>query len=384
MKICFFTPAYPGKHNTSEFAFVKQLVDAIANRGVECHVISPYNFFHYRKKTVTFEEYKSGKGRVIVYRPYYFSFSHIRGLQWIKNASLNCAIQSAVAKLPLDIDAVYGHFWSSGYIGYKFAKKQNLPLFVATGESSIKDLYTKPKDQKDFSDYVKGVICVSSKNRDESIRLGLTTLEKCEVFPNAVNTRLFYKRDKIECREILGIPQDAFVVVFVGWFIHRKGSARVAEALSRFENVKSIFIGRPASVKSSMNVDSQEPQCEGILFKGEVPHEKIPQYLSAADCFVLPTLKEGCCNAVVEALSCGLPVISSNLPFNWDVLDESNSIMIDPLSIDEIARAISHLRDNKNMREQLSEGALKKAKQLTIDKRADGILDFIKARIIES
>lgn len=384
MKICFFSPSYPGKHNTSEFAFVKQLVDAIADRGVECHVIAPYNFLRYRKLSVRYEKYEVGIGRVMVYRPYYISLSHIKGIQWIKKASFNYALKKAESKLPKDIDIVYGHFWSSGYIGYPFAKLRNLPLFVATGESSIEELFSFPKDVEEFSNYVKGVICVSGKNRDESVRLGLASIEKCRVFPNAVNMALFYKHDKKECRARLGLPQYAFIVAFVGWFIHRKGAVRVADALSRLDNVKSIFIGRPASVKSAANSEgNQEPRCEGILFKGEVPHDIIPLYLSAADCFVLPTLREGCCNAVVEALSCGLPVISSNLPFNWDVLDDSNSIMVDPMSIDEIADAIKRLRDEPSLCERLSKGALEKAKSLTIDKRAEAIIDYMQSKIEE-
>lgn len=384
MKLCFFTPAYPGRHNSSDFVFVKQLVDAIAEKGHECYVIAPYNFLHYRRFSAVQDEYRVGDGLVEVYRPYYLSFSNYKGLQWVKNASFQYAIRKALSKLPKSIDAVYGHFWSAGYWGYHFAKNNNLPLFVATGESSIKKLFHFPKDLKDFSDYVKGVICVSGKNRDESIRFGLTTTDKCQVFPNAVNTKLFYKHDKKESRKKLGLPQDAFIVAFVGWFIHRKGAVRVAEAISRLNNVKSVFIGQPAIMKSAVNNEgNQEPQCEGILFKGVVPHDNIPQYLSAADCFVLPTLNEGCCNAVVEALSCGLPVISSNLPFNWDVLDESNSIMIDPMSIDEITEAIKKLRDDAFLCAKLSNGALEKAKALTINKRADAIIDFIQSKIID-
>lgn len=371
MKICFFTYAYPGKHDTSHYAFVKQLVDAIAAQGNECHVVSPYNFLHYRKLSSCFEKYGVGDGCVMIYRPYYLSFSNVKCLRWIARFTRNYALCKAIRKMPKDISAIYAHFWASGYDAFKYAKSNKLPLFVASGESDILSMFNIPSDIDDFREYVRGVICVSSKNREESIRLGLTTSEKCGVFPNAVNTSLFYKRDKKECRNSLGLPQNAFIAAFVGWFIERKGPLKVAEALGKVGNVKSIFIGK----------GEQEPKCDGILFKGVLPHNEVPLYLSAADCFVLPTLAEGCCNAVVEAMACGLPVISSNLPFNWDVLDETNSIMVDPHSTKEIADALRMLYNDETMRELLAMGALKSASNLTIEKRAASIMKFISDRM---
>ena len=81
-------------------------------------------------------------------------------------------------------------------------------------------------------------------------------------------------------------------------------------------------------------------------------------------------------------MACGLPIISSNLPFNWDVLDYSNSIMINPNNIEEIKDAIILMRDNIERRKTLSKGALRKALGLTIDNRADTIIRFIN-RIIK-
>lgn len=372
MNICFITYKYPGKHNTSDYAFVKQLVDAIAAQGNHCDVLAPFSISHYKRLSVAKEEYTVGNGSVTVIRPGYFSFSKLK----IGNFKLSSwahirAFKRAYSRLGTKPDVVYGHFWSAAYCGYKLAKKDNIPLFVASGESEINKMFTPSSDAAEFAKYVSGVICVSSKNRDESIKLGLTSFDKCGVFPNAVNVDLFHKRDKAECRRQLGLPKDEFIVAFVGWFNERKGSLRVADAINRVGGSKSLFIGK----------GEQDPQCDGILFKGALSHDQVPLYLGAADCFVLPTLAEGCCNAVVEAMSCGLPVISSNLPFNWDVLDENNSIMIDPRDASAIADAIVKLRDDNELRERMAASSLQKAASLTIDKRAESIIRFIESKI---
>lgn len=371
MKICFLTYMYPGRHNSSDFAFVKQLVDAIASRGNECYVLSPFNIIHYHRFCPPKESYTVGTGSVVVLRPWYLSFGAKNNFfHRLSGKSHHRAMKRAFSMLPEKLDAVYGHFWHSAFEGYGFAKCKGLPLFVASGESEI--VFRRNNDYKSaFCDFVKGVICVSSKNREESISLGLTTADKCLIAPNAINNGLFRKMDKTACRQKLGLPLDAFIVCFVGWFNERKGPLRLAAALNQLTGVHSIFIGK----------GEQEPKCDNVLFKGSVSHEEVPLYMNASDVFVLPTLHEGCCNAVVEAMACGLPIISSDLPFNWDILNESNSIMIDPNSSDEMARAIELLRDDKDLRTKLSQGAIEKAANLTIEKRAEKIEHFIKERM---
>ena len=76
MKICFIAQKYPGKHNQSDYSFVKQLVDAIAAQGNECYVVCPFNVFHYRTTSRIREDYSVGDGRVWVIRPWYYSLSN--------------------------------------------------------------------------------------------------------------------------------------------------------------------------------------------------------------------------------------------------------------------------------------------------------------------
>lgn len=370
--ILVVTPNYPIEGDPV-YPFVKNLCDEFVKRNLIVTVLSPQSvtsaLLHQKKLRPRVRKEIIGEKEITIYQPYCITPLH----KFLK--AYNDAIQYSalrfLKKHRIKVDVCYCHFWSSAFFVMPYMKRFRIPVIVASGESQINTLLSPNKKYPDFKQFVNGVVCVSSKNKDESINLEYTTEDKCVVLPNAVNSSVFHKRDREECRRQLGLPQDAFIVAFVGWFIERKGPQRVAAAISQVEGVKSIFIGK----------GEQEPQCEGILFKGSLPHDKVSFYLGAADVFVLPTLHEGCCNAVVEAMACGLPVISSNLPFNWDVLDNINSIMVDPNNVDEIASAIRELKDNPERRLELADGALKKAESLTIDKRAKAILDFMESKI---
>lgn len=368
MNILVVTPDYPDRYKV-HYPFVKQLVDEFARQGNRCFVIAPYSITNNKR----FYPAKEYDGEVTVYRPNHLSFSNIEiGKFKPSDYFRRRAIKRATKWLPVKPDVVYCHFWECAVEAYPYAKAENIPLFVATGESNISSFMVSEEVTVEMRDFIRGVICVSSKNKEESVSLGLTTPEKCFVSPNSVNSNLFKKLNKKECRQKLGLPLDAFIVSFVGAFIERKGVKRVADAIKQIQGktVYSCFIGR----------GTQEPDCDNILFKGSLPHESIPTYLNASDVFVLPTLAEGCCNAIVEAMSCGLPIISSNLPFNWDVLDDSNSIMIDPNNVNDIAEAIKTLRDNIELREKMAKLSLEKAQSLTIDQRAKDIVRFIEGK----
>lgn len=369
MNILIVTQDYPDVKR-SVYTFVKQLVDQFALMGHCCCVISPYSITQNR----SFYKDKENDGGVIVLRPNHLSFSNwsffgVRPSLFFRKRALNKALND----LPFVPDVIYAHFWLSGIEIFEYAKQNSIPLFVATGESVISQK-VKDRCHKEFCDYVSGVICVSTKNKEESLIGGLTTEEKCVIIPNAINPNKFYFKERKDCRRKLNIPDDIFIVAFCGALCHRKGVKILSAAIDSIKSsaIFSFFIGRPMG---------ETPTCSNILHQGAVRHDELINLLNAADVFVLPTLHEGCCNAIVEAMACGLPIISSDRSFNWDILDKRNSILVDPENHLSVAEAITTLRDNESLRKQLSEGALKRAQELTIEKRANKIIEFIESKL---
>lgn len=382
MNICLFSQEYPSENNPT-FIFVQQLCIALANHGAKVSVIAPQSISKsiIRKKIIEpkYSVFFTEHGNTIeIYRPYIISLGNVKGiLGKISKYIIFYAVNKTIKNLKNKPDICYGHFWHNAYVLFNAVSRNNIPLFVATGESEIKiHQYYPVKKLKEFSDYVLGVICVSTKNKYESIDLGLATEEKCIVLPNAVDLNLFCKKNKFELREKFSFSQNDFIVVFVGGFINRKGTKRISDALTYLsdKSIKSIFIG------GGIRHPDSEPDCDGILFKGELPHEKIVDYLNCADVFVLPTLNEGSNNSIIEAMACGLPIISSNLPFNFDTLDPSYSILIDPLNVQEIAQAIRFLKENPDLRMIMGEKALVASGNFNIKVRASKILEFIRQK----
>lgn len=382
-KVCFITDRYPTEQYPAN-TFLDQLVCQFADNGVECTVVAPYSRINDKIKKNNYSPKskwvrRTVKGNTVDVHCKSFFAPLGRKIAGINFAKLyqNCfekTVEQIVKKeTACDFDAYYGHFIApAGFAAVKMGKLFNKPSFIAYGESSLdQELcnFTLDEVRNGVRD-VSGVVAVSTKNKNELLSNKVIDEDKVQVFPNSINQSMFYKMDKNTAREKLGFQKDDFIVAFVGYFIERKGTFRLVDALKTVPEAKSIFIG----------TGEQEPNCEGILFKGRLPHKDIVTYLNAADIFVLPTLAEGCCNAIIEAMACGLPIVSSDLPFNDDILTEGNSIKVNPLNVDEISSAIRTLYLDKELRLNLSKGALETAQELTIDRRADNILSFMQIK----
>jgi len=194
--------------------------------------------------------------------------------------------------------------------------------------------------------------------------------EKIGVFPNGTNLSAFRPMERQAARERLGLPQDRFLVAAAGNFLEKKGIVRVGQAIEGLAGVSGVFAGS----------GPVPPTASNMALCRRVAHEDMPALLSACDVFVLPTLIEGSCNALVEAMACGLPIISSSGEFNDDVLDERMSIRIDPLDVAAARAAIVRLRDDSALRARMAAEALRRARLFDVDDRARRMLAFMAER----
>lgn len=384
MRILLASNSYPTPDNPLQ-AFIGVLARELVRQGHEITVIAPVMVLSCLRYSIKFDkkhyfdefEYNGKELRVEVYRPRVYAPGEGR---FLKMSSKICQrkISSAALRIGKKFDVAYGHFWSSAIHLKDYVEETGTPLIVACGEDKINIPYLRSEENvRALNSLTQGVICVSSKNKEESIAMGLTTAEKCIVLPNAVDAGEFRPLDKDKVRAELGLPKDAFIVAFLGRFYERKGPGRVSEAIKRCNdsNIKAVYIGKKAPG------DSFQPLGDEALFFGALSHSDVVKYLNAADVFALPSLAEGCSNAIVEAMACGLPIISSDMTFNYDILNCDNSIMVDPMDVDAISNAIKQLKEDEHLREKLSEGALLMAKELTIEKRAAKIASFIENKI---
>lgn len=375
--VWFITSGYPTRDDP-KYAFIRPVVCELADHGVACTVIAPQSvstYFVRKKKARPFEwrDYTEKGNEVKVIQPKYFSISSVKIAGYnLSQLFLSLCLRKTVKKLSQKPDIIYTHFWDNALLAASIIE-DGIPVLCVSGESRIRVLDKYP--YRVISRYlpkIKALIAVSTKNLNESKDCGLVIKGmKTFVVPNAVNPTEFYKMDKNSVRKDLGIPEKEIVVAFVGAFNDRKGVLRVVEAVEKVDGVKLVLIGS----------GELTPNSNRIIFCGSLPHAEIVNYLNACDVFVLPTKAEGCCNAIIEAMACGLPIISSDLPFNYDILDNSCAILIDPIDIEQIARTINVIATDHPIREQLSRAALLKASSLTIQKRAERILKIMEKTI---
>jgi teichuronic acid biosynthesis glycosyltransferase TuaC len=265
----------------------------------------------------------------------------------------------------------YGHFlYKEGSAALHIAERLGIPAVVALGEYSF-DHYEEhvglEQIRADLSRFSR-IIAVSQNIRDKCVHRYGVSEERIAVFPNGVDHEVFYPRERSVMRSRLGLPQDRPIVAFVGSFTERKGPARLLEAIESRPDIGIVLLGNGFA----------RPMGPQVLFNGSVPHNEVPNWLTAADLFVLPTLAEGSCNALLEAMACGLPVVTSDIPANRELLGSDEGILVNPRDIGQIRQAVETLVDDPARRRAMGLAAHERARQYSSRARAQKILAWLR------
>jgi len=200
--------------------------------------------------------------------------------------------------------------------------------------------------------------------------------EKITVVHNGVDLNKFNPDEKQglrkSIRKNLGIKKDETVLFFAGNDFRRKGlqfaMQCAANLIKKGFKIKLLIAGRQKA-GPYLRLVRKNGYADNILFLGHV--EKIESVFCASDMFILPTFYDPFSNVCLEAMACGLPVMTTRLNGAAEIIEDNVSgILVDsPLQIEEmVTAATAVIENNASGLKEMREKALLTATQNPVEK----------------
>ncbi|WP_257668231.1 glycosyltransferase family 4 protein [Parapedobacter tibetensis] len=195
--------------------------------------------------------------------------------------------------------------------------------------------------------------------------------EKVKVIHNAVHNRFNnrYAHDQVEAfRKSKGLP--AHFLLFLGNTAPKKNTKNVIEAYVRY--VYMVASPLPIVVldySEKLVVDQlltlgAADLFSNFIFPGYIHPDNMPLIYNASTLFVYPSLRESFGLPILEAMACGVPVITSNTSAMPEVAGDA-AVLVNPSDTLALAEAMQHILDNPDVKKELVAKGLKRATEFT-------------------
>jgi glycosyltransferase involved in cell wall biosynthesis len=297
MRILLVSQMYPGPSDPDLGVFVKQIADELEHEGHELE-------------------------RVAIDR---------RGGTAAKYAALT--VQAIRAARRFRPDAVYGHFLFPAGAAAALAARVSGARLVVTAHGgdvrnigSIRGVAAATRAVIRSSD---AVVAVSDYLRKELEAKLPDARGKTTVIDSGVDLERFRHRDPGPLRAELGWEGEGPHYLCVGTLDERKNVVRLAEAFARLDGGALAFVGdgpyRPRLIGR-----------KHVRVVGRMPHERLPNWIAAADVVCQPSLVEPFGQAVLEALATERPVVATRFGGPAELVTPETGVLIDPGVVESI------------------------------------------------
>lgn len=259
-------------------------------------------------------------------------------------------------KYELSYDLLHCHYYLSGLIGLKISQKNGKKIPVAMTFHTLalmKNLVARDEMEKEDKSRIDSefllikkvdtIITPSTTNKEYITSLYNAPEEKITVVTPGVDTKLFKPMDKQKAKEKVGAGKNHKIVLFVGRIEPLKGIDVLMYAIKILlqkhpaMNLCLWIVGGDVSQKTSFwskELQKLENLREllGIKtivkFVGQKPQTMLPYYYNAAEVVVMPSHYESFGMAALEAMACGIPVITTNVSGIASLIDDKHQALI--------------------------------------------------------
>ena len=225
------------------------------------------------------------------------------------------------------------------------------------------------------------IISVSRNTKSDLVRILGANPDKISVVHEAAQPSFKPMKDQAEVEEArrrYGI--DGPFIYHVGNIEPRKNLVRLIKAYLILRDrlgggVRLAITGQKGWLtKKLMKALGGVELGQDVVYTGYVPHEDLPLLMNAAEVFVFPSLYEGFGLPVLEAMSCGTPVVTSNLSSLPEIVGDA-AVLVDPYDEESIASGLQKVLEDQEFKNSLSVKGLEQAGRFSWSEAALKTLD---------
>ncbi|MDR9409858.1 MAG: N-acetyl-alpha-D-glucosaminyl L-malate synthase BshA [Balneolaceae bacterium] len=277
-----------------------------------------------------------------------------------------------------NIDILHVHYAiphaTSAYLAKQILKEEakDVPVITTLHGTDITLVGSDPTYKKvvDFSiNQSDGVTAVSEYLKEETYRL-FDINKDIKVIPNFIDLERFKKSKKEHFKKAI-CPEDEKIVTHVSNFREVKRVTDVVATFSKMlENgvkAKLLMVGDGPERTKAENKCRELGICDQVRFLGK--QDQVEEVLSISDLFMIPSGSETFGLAALEAMSCSVPVISSNIGGLPEVnIHGETGYLCELGDIDCMAEHATEILTDEKLQQKMSKAARKRAEKFEIDK----------------
>lgn len=282
----------------------------------------------------------------------------------------------------IEYDLIHSHYWMSGIAAIELSQTWEIPFInmfhtlghmknrIAKSVNEIEGEYRIQGEKRVIAKANK-IIAATVAEKSQLEFLYDTPSSKISVIPPGVDIRHFYPIPKDEAKEVVNLPENTHMILYVGRIEPLKGIDSLIQAISMIQKSGElkccphslvIIGGEPEAKPEEMNAEMarlqdlvEELGIENfVIFLGKQDQQMLPYYYSAAEVVVMPSHYESFGMVALESMACGTPVIASQVGgLAFLVRDGETGFVVPGNDIEKLSNRLVDLIRNKELRNKL-------------------------------